>query len=323
MTDRSGTPERPPYDAELARALPGLRGLAPPTITAEMIPALRVPSNHALVQEMLERLGAKSEDVVLAGYGGDEIAASVITRERRSGVGPGFVHLHSGGMILGTRFDGIEQFVAWAVRYDGVLVTVDYRLAPEFPDPYPVEDSYAALQWTAAHASQLRIDPESLFVVGASAGGGLAAGAALLARARSGPALAGQLLSYPMLDDRARTPSNAQFEGVGVWDRLSNITGWTALLGTRYGTDDVSESAAPARTEDHRGLPPAYLEVGSAEIFRDECVAYASALWAAGVDAELHVWPGAFHACDLLAPTAIVSRRMATARDAWIARMLG
>ena len=125
-----------------------------------------------------------------------------------------------------------------------------------------------------------------------------------------------------MLDDRNETVSSHQIDGVGVWDRRSNDTGWNALLGDRRGSDAVSIYAAPARATDLTGLPSAYLECGSAEVFRDEDVAYASSLWAAGVQAELHVWPGAFHASDQLAPDAVLSREAVAARDAWMARLL-
>lgn len=160
-------------------------------------------------------------------------------------------------------------------------------------------------------------------IAGASAGGGLAAGTALLARDRQGPALIGQMLVYPMLDDRDETVSSTQFDGVGMWDRASNRMGWTALLCDRRGTDEVSVYAAPARATDLSGLPPAFIDCGSAEVFRDEDVAYASALWGAGVQAELHVWPGGFHGCDLVAPESKLAKAMMAARDAWVARLLG
>src|SRR5205823_2536521 len=148
--------------------------------------------------------------------------------------------------------------------------------------PTPIEDCYAGLVWTAAHAGELGIDPDRLMIAGGSAGGGLAAGCALLARDRKGPRLCAQMLVYPMIDDRDQTVSSQQIDGVGVWDRATNVMGWVALLGDRRGTDDVSIYAAPARATDLSGLPPAYIECGSAEVFRDEDVAYASAIWAAG-----------------------------------------
>jgi acetyl esterase/lipase len=196
-------------------------------------------------------------------------------------------------------------------------VTVEYRLAPEFPDPYPVEDSYAALVWIAEHAADLG-DQDRILIVGASAGAGVAAGTALLARDRSGPRLTGQLLIGPMIDDRDRTVSTTQYEGMPPWDRNSNRMGWTALLGDRRGTDDVSIYAAPSRAVDLSGLPPAFIDCGSAEVFRDEDVAYASALWAAGVQAELHVWAGGIHGFDFVTPDAAISRAARAARDGWV-----
>ncbi|WP_343871236.1 alpha/beta hydrolase fold domain-containing protein, partial [Agromyces bracchium] len=146
---------------------------------------------------------------------------------------------------------------------------------------------------------------------------------ALLARDRGGPALAGQMLICPMLDDRDQTISTRQIDGVGVWDRTSNLTGWNALLGERRGGDDVSPYAAPARATDHTGLPPAFIDCGSAEVFRDEDVAYATSLWAAGVQAELHVWPGGFHGFDMMAPHAAISKAAPEARTNWVARIFG
>lgn len=202
-----------------------------------------------------------------------------------------------------------------------MAVTVEYRLAPEFPDPYPVEDCYAGLVWTSDHAEELGIDPTQLIVAGASAGGGLAAGIALLARDRKGPALAGQVLIYPMLDDCDNTISTSQIDGEGIWDRSSNVMGWTALLGERKGTDDVSIYAAPARATDLSGLPRTFIDCGSAEVFRDEDVAYATALWQAGVQAELHVWPGGFHGFDMSAPDSVLGKKMISTRSQWIAQL--
>ncbi|EOD64724.1 alpha/beta hydrolase fold domain-containing protein, partial [Amycolatopsis vancoresmycina] len=153
--------------------------------------------------------------------------------------------------------------------------------------------------------------------------GGLAAALALLVRDRGGPALAGQLLVCPMLDDRSDTPSAVDFDGHGLWDRTANLIGWTAYLGDRRGTADVPAYAAPARAEDLSGLPPAFLDVGAVETFRDEVVTYARRIWAAGGDAELHVWPGGFHGFDSLAPEAKISRAARAARRTWLRRLLG
>jgi alpha/beta hydrolase family protein len=155
-----------------------------------------------------------------------------------------------------------------------------------------------------------------------AAGGNLAAALALLARDRREVDVLGQLLMYPMLDDRNDTASVRQMTGIGVWDAVSNATGWAAWLGGRSG-EDVPPYAAPAREPDLSGLPPTFLDAGSAESFRDEIVEYARRLWAAGGDAELHVWPGAYHAFDFLAPQAEISQRARAARLHWLRRLLG
>lgn len=320
MTD---TIARPPFDPEIEAALSATGGF--PSLTLDMIPVLRGAPMMAGPdpREVLAERGFTVEDVTITGYEDAEIVVSVIAKAGRTGIGPGIFHTHGGGMILGDRWAGVTQFIDWAERYNGVIVTVEYRLAPEFPDPFPVEDCYAGLVWTAANAEQLGIDPSRLVIGGASAGGGLAAGTALLARDRGGPALAGQVLICPMLDDRDLTLSTAQIDGIGVWDRTSNITGWTALLGDRRGTDEVSIYAAPARAADLTGLPPAYIDCGSAEVFRDEDVSYAMRLWEAGVQAELHVWAGGFHGFEMFAPHAALSQAAAAARDSWVNRLLG
>ncbi|MEU4386419.1 alpha/beta hydrolase [Promicromonospora sp. NPDC023805] len=317
--------QRPPFDPELEAALTLLADQMPATFTPEMIPMLRqgMPGFDVGVNDLLAEAGVERRDVTIAGHEGDEIEVSVLRREGRTGVGPGIYHTHGGGMIFGGRFLGVEQMLEWIIDLDAVVVTVEYRVAPEFPDPYPVRDCYAGLVWTAEHAEELGIDPERLIIAGGSAGGGLAAGLALIARDEDGPALAGQLLICPMLDDRDQTVSTRQIDGIGVWDRGSNVTGWSALLGDRRGTDDVSIYAAPARATDLSGLPPAFIDCGSAEVFRDEDVAYATALWAAGVQAELHVWAGGFHGFDMTAPHSALARAARAARAAWVARTLG
>ncbi|MFT4212881.1 MAG: alpha/beta hydrolase [Microbacterium sp.] len=315
----------PPFDLELAAALDALAGVFPTTLTPDMIPALRNAALPGLPTpaEALDQAALEARDVTIAGYGGDDIVVSVVQARGRVGTGPGIYHTHGGGMILGDRWSGVAAFAEWVHRYNAVVVTVEYRLAPEHPDPVPVEDCYAGLLWTAENADGLGIEPGRLLIAGGSAGGGLAAGTALLARDRQGPALIGQLLMYPMLDDRDATVSTLQIDGVGVWDRGSNITGWSALLGERRGTDDVSIYAAPARAADLSGLPPAFIDCGSSEVFRDEDVAYATAIWAAGGQAELHVWPGGFHGFEGFAPQAVLSQQMVAARDNWVARILG
>lgn len=317
------TVPRPPFDPELDAVLTLLSDQLPPSITPELIPMMRAgmatPSIDALIGE--RPLSYRVETI--AGHLGEPIEVTVFQRTDHVAAGAAIYHTHGGGMIIGDRYQGLEPVLDWVEKYDAVAVTVEYRLAPEFPDPYPVEDSYAGLVWTAENAAQLGIDPERILIYGASAGGGLAAGVSLLARDRKGPALIGQGLIYPMIDDRDSSTSTLQIDGVGVWDRTSNLTGWNSLLGERRGGEDVSIYAAPARATDLSSLPPAFISCGSAEVFRDEDVAYASAIWAAGGRAELHVWPGAFHGSDMLAPHVRISQLAREALESWIARILG
>lgn len=222
--------------------------------------------------------------------------------------GPAWLYIHGGGMILGSA-EMSEPNVAGLASQSGVpILSVDYRLAPEHPHPTPVEDCYAALTHLHDHASELGVDPGRIGVAGDSAGGGLAAALSLLARDRGGPAIAFQLLVYPMLDDRTVVPDPA-IAPYATWTYDDNLTGWAALLGDDRSGPDHPVVAVPARAGDLRGLPPAYIEVGELDIFRDEDIEYASRLRAAGVSAELHVHPGAPHAFEGFAPQAAVSRR--------------
>jgi acetyl esterase/lipase len=222
--------------------------------------------------------------------------------------GPAALYLHGGGMILGSvaLYDGP---VARYVSSSGVpMLSVDYRLAPEHPHPIPVEDAYAGLQWLSDHAAELAVDRSRIAVMGDSAGGGLAAAVALLARDRRGPAVARQILMFPMLDDRTTTP-DPETAPFATWGYEDNLTGWTALLGKQIGGPDVSSYAAPARETDLTGLPPAYLEVGQLDIFRDEDLTYARRLSDAGVDVEFHLHPGVPHEFDTFAWDTDVARR--------------
>ena len=179
-----------------------------------------------------------------------------------------------------------------------MVVSVEYRLAPEHPYPAPVEDCYAGLVWMARHASELRFDPERLAVYGGSAGGGLTIATSMLARDRGFPALRFQMPIYPMIDDRNETPSSHEITDIGLWDRAGNIEAWKWYLGD--GKPD--QYAAPARAEDLTGLPPTFIDVGTVDLFRDEDITFAMRLMQAGVPTELHVNPGAYHAAEVFAP---------------------
>ncbi|MFY1828333.1 alpha/beta hydrolase [Myxococcus fulvus] len=310
----------PDFDPLLAPLLAPLAGYVPLKMTLEQLEHFRRLSD--VTREAL--IGDAQVDCVdhtLRGYQGADIVCSVISRKGHSVAGPAVYHIHGGGMVMGTRFAGARPLVDWALRHDAVCVSVEYRRAPEHPAPALVEDCYAGLEWMAANAKLLRFNPNQLVIFGGSGGGGLAAGTTLLAQDRQGPRLLGQLLQCPMLDDRNETASAHRYDGVGVWDRTSNLTAWRAVLGDRLGGPDVSPYSAPARASDLSRLPPTFIDVGGAETFRDEAVTYATRILAAGGECELHVWGGAFHGFHDIAPQSALAQACIAARDSWLARM--
>jgi acetyl esterase/lipase len=317
----------PPFDAELRPALDAMAAAGRPDFTVANIPLIRQapPLVPPPTDEELRRGGAFAVSTRrVPGPAGAPDVPLLICRPAGVAAAAGCLYfIHGGGLIIGdTRSGGFPGMLNHAEELGLALVSVDYRLAPETPHPGPVEDCYAGLTWTVAHAAELGADPARVIVGGVSAGGGLAAAVALLARDRGGPALLGQLLVCPMLDDRNETPSARQMAGLGVWDRAANEVGWTALLGDARGGPDVSPYAAPARAADLSGLPPAFIDVGSAETFRDEDVTYAARIWQAGGAAELHVWPGGFHGFPNAVPQAALSRAAIAAQRDWLRRLL-
>ena len=312
---------RPPYDAELAKVLDAIT--PPPTEINDLLPVLRAKPAPS-VNDIIAGQPVTHRQQVITGPRGD-ITISIFHSTSSSLTDlphPGIITFHGGGFVSGNRFGSIQNMLNLVTTLDAVCIAVEYRLAPEHPHPAPLEDCYAALLWTSLHLATLRIDAAKLIIAGSSAGAGLAAGVALYARDHNGPPLCAQLLVCPMLDDRNITVSNQQYSNEGTWSGGSNLAGWTALLGEDRGAKKVSIYAAPTRATDLSRLPPAFIEVGSAECLRDECVDYASRLWASGVQAELHVWPGAFHRFQAFAPTAALSVIADRTRDAWVKRVL-
>ncbi|GAA2905334.1 esterase [Actinoplanes cyaneus] len=325
----TGTPPvgpPPPVDHELAAPLRDILAMLPGPLTPELVADRRARTRAgSLSDEDIRRSGAFTVDelVVPGPAGAPEITLLICRPSAAPGPYPVIYNTHGGGMVAGgTRTVELADELDRAEELGLAVVAVEYRLAPEHPHPAPVEDCYAGLVWLAEHAGEHHLDPERIVVSGNSAGGCLAAALALLARDRGGPALLGQMLQCPMLDDRCDTPSSVQLDRAGLWDGASNRAGWTALLGARRGTAEVPAGAAPARATDLTGLPPAFLDVGSVEALRDDAVRYAERLWRCGAEAELHVWSGAFHSFDEWVPDAVVSRTAKRARADWLRRLL-
>ena len=221
---------------------------------------------------------------------------------------PGVVMIHGGGFVIGSVETEHGGAAAMAIDTGAVVMSVDYRLAPEHPYPAGLHDCYAALLYLHAEADALGIDPERVALAGASAGGGLAAATALLARDRGGPAVCFQLLQIPELDDRLETGSMQTFVDSPLWNRPLAEQSWQAYLGPLYGAADVPAYAAPARAADLSGLPPAYISTAENDPLRDEGITYALRLLQAGVSVELHQFPGTFHGSALVTSAAVSKR---------------
>ena len=219
----------------------------------------------------------------------------------------GLLWIHGGGYVYEMMEMDDPRCVRFALEADCVVVSVDYRPAPENPYPAALEDCYLALDWFHAKCVEFEVDRERIAVAGGSAGGGLTVALCLLARDRGGPAIAFQLPLCPMIDDRHITPSSREVTDRRFWNLASNLYCWQAYLGD-LPANDIPIYAAPARATDYSGLPPAYMYVGDLDMFRDETLDYASRLGQAGIPVELHVFPGCFHGFEVFADGA-VSRR--------------
>ncbi|WP_432975003.1 alpha/beta hydrolase [Dactylosporangium sp. CA-233914] len=315
------TPTRPDIDPEL-RAL-----LADMPLSSELNPELlaqirQIPSPP--VETLLEGRAVDRREATVARPDGVRLPLSILSPQRagRAAAAPCVYWLHGGGMVMGDRFSQIDIPLDWLDRFGAVVVTAEYRLAPEATGTTLVDDCYHGLLWTAEHAAELGIDPTRIIVAGISAGGGLAAGVTLMARDLGTPAIAAQVLICPMLDHRNTTTSSRQYSGEpGVWTREMNEFGWRCVLGDLRGAD-VPGYVSPATAEDLSGLPATYIDAGTAEVFRDEDVAYATRIWAAGGQAELHVWAGGCHGFDALFPHTRVSAAARRTRSNWLTRVL-
>ena len=309
------------YDPELAEVVP----LLPVESDWSDVPAARRAMEEMVANLSVEDDGSEDrvhfEDRVVPGPAdAPELTVRVYTPKGGDGPRPGVLYIHGGGFCFGSIEFEHRGALATADAADAVVVSVEYRLAPEHPFPAGVEDCYAALAWLAAEAEYLGVDPDRLGVMGQSAGGGLSAGVALLVRDRGGPRLRVQVLGMPELDHRLDTPSMRQFVDTPLWNRPNAIMSWRCYLGEDAG--DVSPYASPAIAKDLAGLPPAYVSTMEFDPLRDEGIHYALRLLEAGVPVELHQYPGTFHGSGLVVGAA-VSRRAAAEMLAALVRGLG
>ncbi|WP_375383334.1 alpha/beta hydrolase [uncultured Sphingomonas sp.] len=268
-------------------------------LTREILPELRQAfgARLGLVENATALRNVESSVRVFPGAEGQpDVTVVVHCPRKRTGSTGAILHIHGGGYVTGDAQSQapIHREMAWALGC--VIVSVDYRLAPETHAPGAVEDCYAALGWLNLNSELFGVDPARVGVMGESAGGGLAAALALLARDRGEHRLAFQHLIYPMLDDRTCTTTQPNpFAGEFVWTSKKNRFGWASFLGTEPGSSGVSQYAAPARALDLSGLPPTFIAVGALDLFVDENIAFAHRLIRSGVPTELHIYPGAFH----------------------------
>jgi len=315
-----------PFDPEVQAVLDLIAASPQPPLTRDTLPREGTDRMFPSNDDVIAGRAIDWEDRVVPGPdGAPHIEITVFRPRGHDGDAlPALYNIHGGGMIVGHRSWETARVVDLVDELGVVGVTVEYRLAPEDPYPAGVEDCYAGFTWLAENAASLGVDPERIVVMGGSAGGGFSAAVALLARDRRGPRMAGQLLLCPMLDNTDTTVASRQYDGIGTWQRETNLLAWSCVLGDELAfSEDAPAYAAPARATDLSGLPPAFIEVGAAELFRDEDVEYAGRIWATGGQAELHVWAGGAHGFDMYMPDAEISRAALATRSSWLRRILG
>jgi acetyl esterase len=286
--------------------LPGLEMFPELDLRPEYLQAIRESSSQMRTPAVVDDVLSVTDEII-AGPDANPLLLRIYRPKSANRSLPVLLWIHGGGYILGSIDDDDDLCMRFVKEAGCLVVSVDYRLAPEHPYPAPIEDCYTALKWIADHKESLNIDENRIGVAGASAGGGLTAALTLLARDRQYPSICFQMPLYPMIDDRNNTPSTNEITQGFVWNQKTNEAGWKMYLGELYGTDHVPAYAAPARSEDYSNLPYTYTCVGQLDPFRDETLTYVTKLAQAGVDVEFHLYPGAYHGFEGLNPTAAIS----------------
>ena len=276
--------------------------------SAQTLPGVRQRSAAATRPPLAEP--AFFERMIPGAAGAPDVHVVVIGVAAEAPPRPAVLHIHGGGYIVGTVAEDIASLQRLSAAQGCVVVSVDYRLAPETRFPGSLEDNYAALRWLYANAKELGVDRNRIALLGESAGGGHVAALAIAARDRGEVPVAMQVMIYPMLDDRTGSSRTvAPHLGAFVWDAAANRFGWSSLLGVPAGSDSVPRGAVPARVKNLRGLPPTFIGVGSIDLFVEEDIAYAQRLIQAGVPTELFIAPGGYHGFDIIVPEARISKQ--------------
>jgi triacylglycerol lipase len=287
--------------------VPLLDMMPPFQLSAETLPAVRAASKRQPVAQASVELVEMAVHHVPGPPEAPDVEVLVYRPKCAEGDLPCIFHIHGGGYLGGAAADLEGLHRPMAAELGCCIVATDYRLAPETRHPGPVEDAYVALCWLHENAATMGILSDRIGIMGESAGGGLAAAVALMARDQGTCPLAFQHLIYPMLDDRTCVAAEPHpYAGEFLWTAHNNAFAWGALLGVEPGSEEVSPYAAPARAETLAGLPPAYIAAGALDLFLEEDIEYARRLTRDGVPVELHVYPGAFHGFDM-APGAAVA----------------
>jgi acetyl esterase/lipase len=277
-------------------------------LSAETLPSIRSAVFPFAIDPQAAEAVAMETRLVPGPQGAPDVSVITYSPRNSTGLLPCIFHMHGGGYVMGSAAMQEPMHRTLALAADCVIVSVDYRLAPETRFPGAIEDCYAVLGWLVANALSLGVDSQRIGVMGESAGGGFAAALALLARDRGKYRLAFQHLIYPMIDDRTCVAAAPHpVAGEFIWPPRNNAFGWSALLGVAPGSPEVSPYAAASRAENLAGLPPAFISVGALDLFIDEDLDYARRLARHGVPVEMHVYPGAYHAFDM-APNARVAK---------------